>query len=319
VITTGGCRRLWSALLVVLLAIPVPRSGAGEIRAVVGLERDSNLFEDATRPRAGWISRFYVSSTGSLLRTKSGYISLRYKGGVKRYWRAASAVMGLGDVVANDVELRGLARLNPRFHLGGAGALKIKQVHQVPGEEGYLKGAIAASVRSIISTRFTGVIRARIGADDSRDITLPETVVKGIGFTGIYGKNRNFTTRVGVTWNWMDYDRRALSKERLSYPRYSIRRMYRGLFYWNLNCTKVLLFSLHTRISTIPQTVLGMTSARTGFNSCWLAISQVVWTGNHSSIFSFASTKIRLAPIWADRRRWMSSSKPSSVSNSLNS
>ena len=182
------------------------------MRAVVGLEHDSNLFETAAGPQSGWISRIYIASSGYVLKKTPGYIHLGYRGGIKRYWTAANALPELGDVVANSLVLNGLVDLNKRVHFGGGGTLKVKQVNHVPGEEGYLRGSLSANVRGRLTDGLTALAKARVGADDSRDIALPEIVLREMGFECVYGKTRKFHTRIGVTWSWVDYDRPALSQ-----------------------------------------------------------------------------------------------------------
>ena len=205
--------RYWGPLAVLLvLLLAAEQGGAAEVRTVLGLAHDSNLYEAEASPQSGWVSRLYVVSSGTLLRHRSGSLRIEYRGGIKRFWQAErSSTEGAGEVVANQALVSGAFRVHQRVVLSGSGELKLKNVNRVPGEEAYLRGAFESRLNASVGRGFEGGAHYRLGADDSRDVLLPEVILKELGMEAQYRRSRAFRARLHAAWRWLDYDRDALT------------------------------------------------------------------------------------------------------------
>ncbi len=186
---------------------------AAEVRGVVGLSHDTNLFEATGDPRAGWVSRLHVSVSGYLVRNPKGHVVVDYQGGIKKLWKEQPEPGdgGRGDVVVNLVQVRSQVRLTDRVSFAQSGMLKIKQVHRVPGEESYLRGSLEGRLSG--RTRggsATGGLYLRWGGDDSRDALLPEVSMREVGVDARVGRSRRLRAYAGASLRWLDYDRPAL-------------------------------------------------------------------------------------------------------------
>ncbi|MSS72616.1 MAG: hypothetical protein EXS64_14145 [Candidatus Latescibacteria bacterium] len=198
--------------LVGLVGLARP-SGAAEVRASLGLERDDNPFKETADRQGGWVSRFYVSASGTLLDRPRWRAKVQHQGGMKRFWLADRRTSGsYGDVVTNDLEVSTLAWLTGRVTLSGQGDLKVKNVHQTPGEAGYLRGTAEGAVTGQFGQGITGAVRYLRGGDDSRAATLPDASLHEAGAEVKYRRSRQFQGRAGVTWRWLTYGRPALQR-----------------------------------------------------------------------------------------------------------
>jgi hypothetical protein len=136
---------------------------------------------------------------------------VRHQGGIKRFWDTARNVAGgAGDVVANHLAVSGRVRASPRIDLFGSGSVKLKQVTRVPGEEGYLRGLADAGLTAALQKGISGTIHYRVGADDARDVSLPEVSLRELGLEVRLRRSRRLTGRMAAVWRWLDYDRPAL-------------------------------------------------------------------------------------------------------------
>lgn len=188
-------------------------AGAAEVRATLGLERDDNPFEEAVRPRAGWVSRLHVTASGQPVNRPAGRLRVQHQMGLKRFWgEDPKATGGLGEVVTNDVEVSGLARVGTGVILSGSGDLKVKTVNRVSSEEGYLRGTAEGAVTGLFGGGFSGTGRYQRGGDDSRSAALPDVSLHETGVEAGYSRSRRLQARAGVTWRWLRYGRPALER-----------------------------------------------------------------------------------------------------------
>lgn len=204
--------RRWARMTALLGLIGLVRpAGAADVRAALGVEYDDNPFEETVDRQDGWVNRFYVAASGHLLNRSWGRLQVRHQGGLKRFWRAERRTPGsYGDVVTNDLEVSGQARVTRGLTLSGGGNLKIKNVNRVSSEEGYLRGAVEGTVTGLFGRGISGAAHYRRGGDDSRDAALSDVSLHETGAEVSYGRSRRMQGRAGVTWRWLDYGRPAL-------------------------------------------------------------------------------------------------------------
>ena len=206
----GPGQSYWTILLFGLIGYPHSLQ-AVDLRAVVGLEYDDNPFESSSKKESGLVNRFFVATSGHLLKCPGGGLHLGYQGGVKRIWREDPQIRGsFGDVITNDLKISGHGRILRRLILSGAGNLKIKNVNQLSSEEGYLRGSMDASIAFHFGRGISGGTHYRWGGDDSRDADLPSVWLNESGLKISYRRSRRFQGHVNMVWRWMDYDRPAL-------------------------------------------------------------------------------------------------------------
>ncbi len=201
--------------VVFLGALGMAENGrAAEVRAVLGMTHDSNLFEAPVDPQGGWVNRFYVYASGYLLRRAGGYVAVQHQGGIKRFWQAERETAGgAGDVVVNQLEVTAQVRVAKQLVLSNRNMLKVKQVTRIPGEESYLRGSVEGRLSGRLGKGASGILYYRRGGDDSRDELLPEVTLHEVGVEGHYGRSRRLRGQVGLTWRWLDYDRPALERD----------------------------------------------------------------------------------------------------------
>ena len=193
-----------------LCAIGVGWSAETHIEA--GMVYDNNLFKVPVDPQSGWISRFYFAYSGDLLKRPRSSVWLRCQVGAKRFWTAERSMSGeSGAVLANHLNVTASSRVGRRVRLEGSGVLKVKIVNRVPGEEGYLRGALEGRIQCVFGQGFTSDLYYRFGGHDSRDMRLPEVISNEAGAGVQYGKSRRFRARLTGTWRWLDYNRAALA------------------------------------------------------------------------------------------------------------
>ncbi len=193
-----------------LCAIGVGWSAETHIEA--GMVYDNNLFEVPVDPQSGWISRFYFAYSGDLLKRPRSSVWLRCQVGAKRFWTAERSMSGeSGAVLTNHLNVTASSRVGRRVRLEGSGVLKVKIVNRVPGEEGYLRGALEGRIQCVFGQGFTSDLYYRFGGHDSRDMRLPEVISNEVGAGVQYGKSRRFRARLTGTWRWLDYNRAALA------------------------------------------------------------------------------------------------------------
>ena len=116
-----------------------------------------------------------------------------------------------GAVLTNHLNVTASSRVGRRVRLEGSGVLKVKIVNRVPGEEGYLRGALEGRIQCVFGQGFTSDLYYRFGGHDSRDMRLPEVISNEVGAGVQYGKSRRFRARLTGTWRWLDYNRAALA------------------------------------------------------------------------------------------------------------
>ena len=207
------CQKECGAVLgvtVMLCAIGVGWSAETHIEA--GMVYDNNLFKVPVDPQSGWISRFYFAYSGDLLKRPRSSVWLRCQVGTKRFWTAERSMSGeSGAVLANHLNVTASSRVGRRVRLEGSGVLKVKIVNRVPGEEGYLRGALEGRIQCVFGQGFTSDLYYRFGGHDSRDMRLPEVISNEAGAGVQYGKSRRFRARLTGTWRWLDYNRAALA------------------------------------------------------------------------------------------------------------
>ncbi len=202
--------RGWAAGVALLGLIGLARpGGAAEVRAAVGLERDDNPLEEAADGRGGWISRLYASASGNPLNRPRCRAKVQYQGGIKHFWLAEQ---GIGDVVTSDLDVSAQARLTGRLALSGRGDLKVKGVHRVPSEEGYLRGAAEGGITGLFGKGIAGGAHYLRGGDDSRAAALPDASLHEAGAEVSYSRSRRVQGRAGVAWRWLTYGRPALQE-----------------------------------------------------------------------------------------------------------
>ena len=205
---------VWLALGALLsLVCTSGNAFAADVRTVLSMGYDSNPFEEAIAARGGWVSRFFVSSTGYPFAGKRSRVQVQHQAGVKRVWESATDGGEMGDVVVNHITVQTQTRVWPRVGVAGNATLKVKQATHVPGEESYLRGALGARVTGQAGAAYRGTLFGRWGGDDSRDASLPEVSLRELGLSAEYGKTRRLTGRLTGTWRWMDYDRPALTED----------------------------------------------------------------------------------------------------------
>jgi hypothetical protein len=117
-------------------------------------------------------------------------------------------------VVTNELEASTQAWLTGRVALSGQGNLKVKNVHQAPSEEGYLRGTVEGAVTGTFGQGITGAARYLRGGDDSRAATLPSASLHEAGAEVRYSRSRQVQGRAGVAWRWLTYGRPALERTR---------------------------------------------------------------------------------------------------------
>ena len=209
------CQKECGAVLGVTVMAWLCAIGVGwsaETHIEVGMVYDNNLFKVPVDPQSGWISRFYFAYSGDLLKRPRSSVWLRCQVGAKRFWTAERSMSGeSGAVLANHLNVTASSRVGRRVRLEGSGVLKVKIVNRVPGEEGYLRGALEGRIQCVFGQGFTSDLYYRFGGHDSRDMRLPEVISNEAGAGVQYGKSRRFRARLTGTWRWLDYNRAALA------------------------------------------------------------------------------------------------------------
>jgi len=185
---------------------------ASEHQVVWGTAHESNLYEAIGGGQGGWVSRLLFSSSGYPVQKPLGRVRLQQQAGIKRFWKAERGQTESGDVLVAQVDLNGKMRLGQRWSASAGGQVKFKQATRVPGEESYLRGGLMAQISGglnrFVSTSFTG----RLGADDSRDLLLPEVRYREVSVDGRYAPNRRFSAVLRLRSRRISYDRLALAR-----------------------------------------------------------------------------------------------------------
>lgn len=202
--------RGWGCTAALALLLGNLPAGAGPLRVTLGLEYDDNPFERAQGRRAGWVSRLYLYQAGQVLEGRWGQVQFQHQWGFKRFWRAETAEVSAGEVVANAMELGGSARLPLPLELTWGSELKVKNAQGLSHEESYLRGACRVGLRGEWKRALSGLFLYRWGRDDARSVHLVDVEVRefaaevrGQGSRGIQGY-------LGRRWRWLKYARPIL-------------------------------------------------------------------------------------------------------------
>ncbi|NKB67185.1 MAG: hypothetical protein GKR89_09000 [Candidatus Latescibacteria bacterium] len=181
-----------------------------DLEAKLGVEYDDNPFEAVSGERAGWLNRLYLRTAGPLLETPRGVLQVQHKLGLKRFWMVEEMAGGRGDVMANQVEVAGMAQLQKRLLLQWGSQFKLKNVQRISNEQSYLHGGIHLGLEGGLRSGMVGGLRYRMGGDDARDAQLSDVSLQELGGELRYGRSRRFRARLGLNWRWLDYDRPRL-------------------------------------------------------------------------------------------------------------
>ena len=165
----------WAVLALLLWGTPTPGL---DLEAKVGVEYDDNPFEAVAGERAGWLNRLYLRTAGPLLETSRGVLQVQHQLGLKRFWMTEEMDGGRGDVMANQVEVAGMAQLQKRFLLQWGSQFKLKNVQRISSEQSYLHGGIRLGVERVLPGGLVGSLRYRMGVDDARDEHLSDVSLR---------------------------------------------------------------------------------------------------------------------------------------------
>ena len=189
-------------------------SQAADVQAVWGTAYDSNLYEVATGAQGGLVSRFFMTADSQLLHWNQVVIKLQQQAGIKRFWSKASGQAEPGDVFVYQLDMQGQRRYGSRVFLLLGGNFKYKQATRAPGEESYLRGGGQVHLQVKLSpvVQMGGLLR--LGADDSRDVILPEIRYREFNTEFKYLHNRYLNGRFYFSHQRISYNRPALIEDK---------------------------------------------------------------------------------------------------------
>lgn len=185
--------------------------GAAEIRAVYRTDLDSNPHKLAGGGQGALVSRFLLTASGVPIHHRRGVLILEQQSGVKRFWTASALGQDAGDVFINQWAVRGHFWVSDDFKTFAGARFKYKQATRAPGEESYLNGFFHVGLSARANTFLTGRVFFQAGADDSRDLNLPETTFAEFGAVLMYARHRHLTGNMHVGYRGTTFDRFALS------------------------------------------------------------------------------------------------------------